>query len=102
MYVRASDLVNGDVAALLDCANYQFQLLLPKSCSIYIRYLQIAFSPGALAILIILTQSITVASVEVWFVDVESGRDSLFFIRRALWQKKIQRKNRHELILTAE
>ena len=30
MYVRASDFANGDVVSLLDWANYQFQLLLPR------------------------------------------------------------------------
>ena len=40
--------------------------------------LQLAFSPGILAILVILTQSITVAPVELSFVDLECGRVSLF------------------------
>ena len=58
----------------------------------YIRSLQLAFSPGILAILVILTQSITIASVEVLFVDLESGWVSLLFIRRTHWRKRFIKK----------
>ena len=57
--------------------NYYYRAL-DESCSIYIRYLQLAFSPGILAILVILTQYITVAPVELSFADLESGRVSPF------------------------
>ena len=54
--------------------------------------LQLAFSPGILAILVILTQSITIAPVEVSFVDLENGRFSLLFIRRTHWRKRFKKK----------
>ena len=49
-----------------------------EGCSIYIKHLQLAFSTRILTILVIFTQSIMIASVEVSFVDLENGRVSLF------------------------
>ena len=75
--------------------NYNYSPL-DESC------LQIAFSTGILAIFVILTQSITIAPVEVSFVDLENGRFSLLFVHRTHWRKKIQEKNCRELILISE
>ena len=81
--------------------NYYYRAL-DEGCSIYIRYLQLAFSTGVLTILVILTQSIMIASVEVSFVDLENGRVSLLSCAVLIGEKDSLKKDRRELFLTAE
>ena len=65
--------------------NYNYRPL-DESC------LQLAFSTGILAILVILTQFITVAPVELSFVDLECGRVSLFSCAVLIGKKDSLRK----------